>query len=342
MKIAQVSPPIERVPPHLYGGVERIVSYLTEQLVANGHDVTLFASGDSETKAELVACCEKALRLDQAVRDYTPYFLIQLEQVRERIHKFDIIHFHTELLHYPLCRQIGKKAVTTLHGRLDFPDLAPFFSHFKDSQVVSISNAQRVPLPDLNYLATIYHGLPPELLRFSPKPQGGYLAFLGRICPEKRPDRAIEIATRAGLPLQIAAKVGRVDQAYWDEFIKPMIKANPHVEYVGEIDEKQKKSFLGNALALLNPIEMPEPFGLVMIEAISCGTPAVVFRGGSVDEVIEHGVSGFVVESVDEAVLAVQNVAKLDRQVVRKAFERRFSVMHMARNYTDLYKHLAS
>lgn len=340
MKIAQVSPPIERVPPHMYGGTERIVSFLTEQLVADGHDVTLFASGNSETKAKLIACCDKALRLDAAVKDYLPHLIIQMEQVREHASRFDIIHFHTDLLHYPLCRQIGKKAVTTLHGRLDFPDLVPFFKFFNDSQVVSISNAQRGPLPDLNYVATIHHGLPENLLPYSPKARGGYLAFLGRICPEKRPDRAIEISKRAGVPLKIAAKVDRVDQSYYDELVKPMIAANPHVEYIGEIDEKQKATFLGDALALLNPIDMPEPFGLVMIEAFSCGTPAVVFRRGSVGEVMEHGVSGLIVESVDEAVEACRRVGSLDRAAVRNTFERRFTASRMARDYVALYRRM--
>jgi glycosyltransferase involved in cell wall biosynthesis len=342
MKIAQVSPPIERVPPHLYGGTERIVSYLTEQLVADGHEVTLFASGDSETRATLVACSEKALRLDPRVRDYTPHLLIQVEQVRQMADQFDVIHFHSDLMHYPLARQIGRKALTTLHGRLDFPDLVPFFKYFSDSQVVSISNAQRGPLPDLNYLATIPHGLPEHLLRFSPQARGGYLAFLGRICPEKRPDRAIEISGRAGIPLRIAAKVDRVDQAYWDELIKPLVAANPHVEYIGEIDETQKEAFLGDALALLNPIDMPEPFGLVMIEAISCGTPAVSFRRGSVSEVLEQGVSGLIVESVDEAVEAVRDVGALDRAAVRGAFERRFTATRMAKAYAELYARITA
>jgi glycosyltransferase involved in cell wall biosynthesis len=342
MRLAQVSPPIERVPPHFYGGTERIVSYLTEQLVADGQDVTLFASGDSVTQAELVACSAKALRLDPAVRDYTPHLLIQIEQVRQQADRFDVIHFHTDLMHYPLSRQLGRKALTTLHGRLDFPDLVPFFSHFNDAQVVSISNAQRGPLPNLNYLANIPHGLPRDLLPFSPKASGGYLAFLGRICPEKRPDRAIEISKRAGLPLRIAAKVDRVDQAYWDELIRPMVEANPHVEYIGEIDETQKAGFLGDALALLNPIDMPEPFGLVMIESISCGTPAVSYRRGSVSEVLEDGVSGLIVDSEDAAVEAVRRIGTLDRAGVRAAFERRFTVEHMARQYVELYRQLAS
>ena len=340
MKIAQVAPPIERVPPHKYGGTERIVSFLTEQLVADGHDITLFASGDSQTKATLISCCDKALRLDPAVREYLPHLIIQIEQVRQYADRFDVVHFHTDLLHYPLCRQLGKKAVTTLHGRLDFPDLVPYFKFFTDSQVVSISNAQRGPLPNLNYVATIHHGLPENLLPYSPRASGGYLAFLGRICPEKCPDRAIEISKRAGLPLKIAAKVDRVDQAYYDERIKPMIAANPHVKYIGEIDEKQKAAFLGNAVALLNPIDMPEPFGLVMIEAFSCGTPAVVFRRGSVAEVMEHGVSGLVVESVDEAVEACRLVGSLDRAAVRHTFERRFTASQMAQNYVDLYRRI--
>jgi glycosyltransferase involved in cell wall biosynthesis len=341
MKIAQISPPIERTPPHLYGGTERIVSYLTEQLVADGHEVTLFASGDSVTKAELVPCCSRALRLDKDVIDFTPYLVTQLEQVRQRAHLFDVVHFHTDLLHYPLSREIGKRAITTLHGRLDFPALAPFFEFFGESQVISISNSQRSPLPRLNYLATIQHGLPEDLLRFSPTAHGGYLAFLGRICPEKRPDRAIEIAKRADLPLLIAAKVDRVDETYWTDKIEPLVQANPNVKYIGEIDERQKENFLGDALALLSPIDHPEPFGLVMIEAMACGTPAIAFRRGSVEEVLEDGVSGFIVETVDEAVEAVRNAAALDRSVVRNAFIQRFSAKRMAQQYEEIYSWLA-
>jgi glycosyltransferase involved in cell wall biosynthesis len=338
MKIAQVSPPIERVPPHTYGGTERIVSFLTEQLVADGHEVTLFASGDSVTKAKLVATSKKSLRLDPRVKDYLPHLLIQIEEVRRHADQFDIVHFHTDLMHYPVACQLGRKALTTLHGRLDFPDLAPFFEYFHDTQVVSISKAQREPQPRLNYLATIHHGLPDNLLRFSPQAKGGYLAFLGRICPEKRPDRAIGISKRAGLPLKIAGKVDRVDRAYYDKDIKPLIDENSHVEYIGEIGDKQKETFLGDALALLNPIDMPEPFGLVMIEAFSCGTPVVVYRRGSVSEVMEHGVSGFIVESDDEAVDALLRVGSLDRAKVRKVFERRFTAERMARNYAELYQ----
>jgi glycosyltransferase involved in cell wall biosynthesis len=342
MRIAQVSPPIERVPPHTYGGTERIVSFLTEQLVADGHDVTLFASGDSVTNAELVPCSEKALRLDAGVKDYLPHLLIQIDQVRRQADQFDIVHFHTDLMHYPLACQLGKKALTTLHGRLDFPDLVPFFKYFNNTQVVSISDAQRAPQPHLNYLTTIHHGLPENLLRFSPKAKGGYLAFLGRICAEKRPDWAIETSKRAGLPLKIAAKVDRVDQAYYDDLIKPMIAANSHVEYIGEIDEKQKEVFLGDAIALLNLIDMPEPFGLVMIEAFSCGTPVVVYRSGSVSEVMEHGVCGFIVESKDETVDALCRVGSLDRAKVRNTFERRFTAARMAQDYTKLYQRIAA
>jgi glycosyltransferase involved in cell wall biosynthesis len=340
MKIAQVSPPIERVPPHTYGGTERIVSFLTDQLVADGHHVTLFASGDSITKAELVPCSDKALRLDPRVKDYLPYLLKQVEQVRRQADEFDIIHFHTDLVHYPVAFQLGKKALTTLHGRLDFPDLVPFFEYFNETQVVSVSNAQREPQPHLNYLTTIHHGLPENLLRYSPKAKGGYLAFLGRICPEKRPDLAIDISKRARFPLKIAAKVDRVDQAYYNERIKPMIAANPHVEYIGEINEKEKETFLGDAVALLNLIDMPEPFGLVMIEAFSCGTPVVVYRRGSVSEVMEDGVSGFVVESEKEAIKALRRVWSLDRANVRKIFERRFTAARMARDYVALYQRL--
>jgi glycosyltransferase involved in cell wall biosynthesis len=340
MKIAQVAPLHERVPPKLYGGTERIVSYLTEELVRQGHEVTLFASGDSVTKAELVRCCDLALRLNPAARDPLPYHIIMLEQVRQRAHEFDVVHFHIDLLHFPLIREFADRTVTTTHGRLDLVDLTPFYRMFPDIPLVSISDDQRKPIADANWVGTVHHGLPRDLLPFRPKAAGGYLAFLGRISPEKRPDRAIRIAAEAGMPLRIAAKVDKADQAYWDEVIKPMIDAQPNVEFIGEIDEHEKAAFLGNAAALLFPVDWPEPFGLVMIEAMACGTPVIAFRCGSVPEIIEHGRSGLIVDTVEAAVEAVGRLNTLDRSGVRRCFERRFTVERMAADYLDIYRSL--
>ncbi|HZH53752.1 MAG TPA: glycosyltransferase family 4 protein [Microvirga sp.] len=337
MKIAQVAPLYERVPPKLYGGTERIVSYLTEELVRQGHDVTLFASGDSITKARLVRCCDLALRLNPAVKDPLPYHIMMLEEVRQRSHEFDVIHFHIDLMHFPLIRDFADRTVTTTHGRLDLIDLAPFYRMFPDIPLVSISDDQRKPVADANWVGTVHHGLPRNLLPFLPNPAGGYLAFLGRISPEKRPDRAIRIAAQAGMPLKIAAKVDKADQVYWDETIKPMIEAHPNVEFIGEIGEAEKADFLGNADALLFPVDWPEPFGLVMIEAMACGTPVIAFRQGSVPEVIEQGVSGFIVDTVEEAVEAVRMIKVLDRAEVRRCFDRRFTVERMAKDYLDIY-----
>jgi glycosyltransferase involved in cell wall biosynthesis len=340
MKIAQIAPLAERCPPQLYGGTERIVSYLTEELVRQGHEVTLFASGDSETSARLISGAPMALRLNPAVRDPLPYHLAMIEEVRRRAGEFDVLHFHIDLLHYPLAAAFADKMVTTLHGRLDLPDLPHFYSAFSDLPVVSISDDQRRPLPMVNWLGTVHHGLPRALLPFNASPRGDYLAFLGRISPEKRPDRAIEIATRAGMKLKIAAKVDRVDQAYWAEAIHPLVAATPDVEFVGEIDERQKAAFLGNARALLFPIDWPEPFGLVMIEAMACGTPVVAFNEGSVPEVIDDGVSGFRVRDVAEAVAAVKVVHRLDRFRVRATFDRRFTSRRMAEDYLAIYRNL--
>jgi len=340
MRIAQIAPLHKRVPPRLYGGTERVVSYLTEELVRRGHDVTLFASGDSVTSAELVPCCREALRLDPAVRDALPYHVMQLEEVRARADEFDVLHFHTDLLHFPLFRDLRDRVVTTLHGRLDLPDLGPFHAAFPDMPLVSISKAQRRPMPDVTWVGNVPHGLPRNLLPWQPAPRGDYLAFLGRISAEKGPDRAIEIATKAGVPLKIAAKVDEADRTYWTQTIEPMIRGNKLVEFVGEIGEHQKADFLGHARALLFPIDWPEPFGLVMIEAMACGTPVIAFRRGAVPEVIEPGVSGFIVESVDEAVAAVKELDGLNRLLVRRAFERRFTVDAMARAYLDVYRTL--
>ena len=341
MKIAQIAPLAESCPPKLYGGTERVVSYLTEELVAQGHEVTLFASGDSKTSAELVPCSQMALRLNPAVKDALPYHMLMLDQVRRRADEFDVIHFHIDVLQFPLIHAFADKTATTLHGRLDQADLHAFYSAFPEVPLVSISYHQRHPLPQgLNWAGSVYHGIPKDLLPFSPRPRDDYLAFLGRISPEKRPDRAIEIAARAGLPLKIAAKVDKADKDYWEEVIEPMIKANSSVEFIGEIGEHEKAEFLGNARALLFPIDWPEPFGLVMIEAMACGTPVVAFKAGSVPEIIDNGVNGVVVETIDQAVEAVLRLESLDRAKVRAAFEKRFTVERMALGYLDIYRSL--
>ena len=337
MRIAQIAPLTESVPPQRYGGTERIVSYLTDELVIQGHEVTLFASGDLRTAADLVSCSEIALRHNTLVNDPYPYHLLMLEKVRQRASDFDILHFHTDYLHFPLVRQLGEDAVTTLHGRLDLPDPKGLFLEFSDLPLVSISNDQRRPLAIVNWVGTVYHGLPRDLLPFQLDPKGGYLAFLGRISPEKRPDRAIEIAARAGAPLKIAAKIDKADQTYWDDVISPMVHAYRNVEFIGEITEREKAEFLGNAQALLFPIDWPEPFGLVMIEAMSCGTPIIGFRNGSVPEVLTQGVSGYTVNSIDEAVEAVSRIETLDRRKVRACFELRFTVERMTTDYVSLY-----
>ncbi|QRE72895.1 glycosyltransferase family 4 protein [Methylobacterium aquaticum] len=340
MRIAQVAPLAEAVPPKFYGGTERVVSWLTEELVRQGHDVTLFASGDSETSAKLVACCPEGLRL-AGIRDHVASHLAMLYHLRRRADEFDIIHFHIDLLQYPLFEEFNHKCVTTLHGRLDVPDFMPVYRTFTGMPLVSISDHQRGPMPEnANWLETIHHGLPAENCRFSPNPKdGGYLAFLGRISPEKRPDRAIEIAKASGVKLKIAAKVDKADQEYWDEVIEPMTH-HPLVEYIGEINEDQKHEFLGNALALAFPIDWPEPFGLVMIEAMSAGTPVIAWRNGSVPEVIKDGVSGVVVESMDEAIAAVETCKAMSREGVRRYFETRFTASVMARSYVAAYESL--
>ncbi|MGO8781284.1 MAG: glycosyltransferase family 4 protein [Rhodomicrobium sp.] len=341
MKIAQIAPLAESCPPRLYGGTERIVSYLTEELVTQGHEVTLFATGDSQTGAELVPCAEMALRLNPAVKDAIPYHMIMLDRVRRRAAEFDVLHFHIDLLQFPLIHEFAGKTVTTLHGRLDLPDLQPFYAAFPKTPLASISYSQRAPMPPaVNWAGNVYHGLPPGLLPYSAHAKGGYLAFLGRISPEKRPDRAIEIAVRTGLPLKIAAKIDNFDRAYWTGIVRPMIDGNQNVEFVGEIDDYQKTRFLGDALALLFPIDWPEPFGLVMIEAMACGTPVVAYPSGSVSEVIDEGETGFVVKDIGEAAEAVWRAARLDRAKVRAGFERRFTVERMAQSYLEIYNSL--
>ena len=340
MRIAQVAPLAESVPPQLYGGTERVVAFLTEELVRLGHDVTLFASGDSRTSARLVAAWPVAIRLDGTCRDSLTPHILMLEEVAKRADEFDIIHFHISQFHFPLARRLRVPHVTTLHGRLDIPEIRPLYREFDDMPVVSISDAQRGPLPEAAWAATVPHGLPLNMLRFH-QGQGDYLAFLGRIAPEKRPDRAIAIATACGQRLRIAAKVDPADQEYFERKIRPLL-ANPLVDYIGEINEAQKDDFLGHAHALLFPIDWPEPFGLVMIEALACGVPVVAFRGGSVPEIIDHGVTGFVVNSIDEAVAAAREVPNLDRRQCREVFERRFSVSRMAGDYLTIYRQLIS
>ncbi|BDV37457.1 glycosyl transferase [Methylocystis bryophila] len=329
---------MESVPPTLYGGTERIVSYLTEELVRQGHEVTLFASGGSRTAAELVASAPRPLRLSR-VRDPAPYNVLQLEHVRQRLDEFDVLHFHTDYMHFPMLRDLAAVAVTTMHGRLDFPELAPLFHEFHRTPLVSISAHQRRPLR-ANFVATVPHGLPRDLYALSREASGGYLAFLGRISPEKGPTTAIEIARRAGMKLKIAAKVDMADQEYFKEMVRPLLNQS-HVEFIGEIGEDQKGAFLGQAKALLFPIDWPEPFGLVMIEAMACGTPVIAHRRGSVPEIIEHGVSGFIVDSLEEAVAAAGAIDGLDRAAVRRCFEARFTAEIMARSYVRLYERLA-
>jgi len=339
MRIAQIAPLMESVPPRLYGGTERVVSYLTEELVRMGHSVTLFASGDSTTSAELVSCVPVALRLDDNVRDVIPYYMLMLDRVREAAGNFDILHFHIEQFHFPVVRPLAGRTVTTLHGRQDLPDLKSLFAGFADMPLVAISEAQRRMLPHAHIVSTIHHGLPVDRHAPSYEPRGGYLAFLGRIAPEKRPDRAVAIARRAGLPLKIAAKVDRADRDYFRDVIAPLL--GPDVEFVGEIADAAKSEFLGNALALLFPIDWPEPFGLSMIEAMACGTPVLAFRHGSVTEVVDDGVTGFTVDTVEEAEAALPAVIALDRRQVRRRFEERFSAARMAADYLKVYRKLA-
>jgi glycosyltransferase involved in cell wall biosynthesis len=338
VRIAQVSPLYESVPPQAYGGTERVVSFLTEELVRQGHDVTLFASGDSQTAARLVPMTPHALRLGQS-DDALAHHVLMIDRVARVGRQFDVVHFHIDYVHFPLSRRERYTHLTTLHGRLDIPDLQPLYDEFREMPVVSISGAQRAPLPQANWQATVYHGLPADLFAFQAEPEG-YLAFLGRISPEKRVDRAVEIARRTGMRLRVAAKVDDADRRYFETEIAPLFEL-PFVEFVGEIGEAEKQRFLGGATALLFPIDWREPFGLVMIEAMACGTPVVAWRGGSVDEVISDGVSGFVVEDLDESVDATYRAAMLDRRQCREAFEQRFTADRMARDYVTVYERLA-
>jgi glycosyltransferase involved in cell wall biosynthesis len=340
MKIAQIAPLYETVPPLLYGGTERIVAYLTDALVDLGHEVTLFSSADAMTKADLVAVRDCSLRLDPAPlkSDFAAHLSL-LHEVRRQAHRFDILHFHIDLLHFAMFEDLAARTVTTLHGRLDLKDLPEAYARWPQFPLVSISNSQRKPMAVGNWAATVQHGLPADLHAPSEKP-GQYLAFLGRISPEKRPDRAIAIAKRAGMKLKIAAKVDAADATYYRDEIAPLITGNDVVEFVGEIGDGQKSAFLGNAAALLFPIDWPEPFGLVMIEAMACGTPVVAWRRGSVPEIVDDGVTGFIVNSEEEAAAAVARIGTLDRRRIREVFDRRFSAKAMAERYLGVYETL--
>jgi glycosyltransferase involved in cell wall biosynthesis len=337
MRIAQVAPLYESVPPRLYGGTERVVSYLTEALVQLGHEVTLFASGDSVTGAELVACCPEALRLDPNSVDPLAHHVVQLERVLAHADQFDLIHWHVDYLHYPFSIRQQYAHVTTLHGRLDLPELAMIYQQYSGVPVVSISDAQRVPIPWANWVGTVYHGLPESLYAFRPSP-GKYLAFLGRISPEKRVDRAIRIAAATGIPLKVAAKVDAVDREYFAT-IEPLFD-HPLVDFIGEIGESGKSDFLGGALGLLFPIDWPEPFGLAVIESLACGTPVVAYDGGSLPELLGSGEGGFIVREFDEAVQAVRSLAAIDRRRCRRLFLERFTARRMATDYVRLYQRL--
>ncbi|MEO8714619.1 MAG: glycosyltransferase family 4 protein [Acetobacteraceae bacterium] len=340
MRIAQIAPLFEAVPPKLYGGTERVVSSLTEELVAMGHDVTLFASGDSITSATLAPMRDQALRLDPSVKDWIAYYMRMMELVARRAHEFDVLHFHTDYFPLSLFSRQRTPFVTTLHGRLDLPEFKTIYETFPDAPFVSISDDQRRPIPGLNWVRTVLHGMPERKLM--PRPVGqDYFAFLGRISPEKGVDKAIRIAGAAGVKLKIAAKVDVADQKYWDEEIKPLLDRSPHAEFIGEINDAEKSEFLSGAHALLFPIDWPEPFGLVMIEAMACGTPVIAFPCGSVPEVIYHGLTGFIVPDEAAAVRAIGDLGRLDRLQVRRQFERRFSARRMAEDYLSVYEELA-
>jgi glycosyltransferase involved in cell wall biosynthesis len=339
MRIAQIAPLHESVPPLRYGGTERVVYYLSEELVRRGHEVTLFASGDSRTSAELCACVPESLRLAGCGSNPTVQEAIQLDQVLNQVDRFDVLHFHTGHIPFPVLNRLEVPHLSTVHGPLDSPEQTALFNHFDRVPLVSISENQRRPVSQANWLGTIHHGLPTDLYSFVAEP-ADYLAFVGRISPEKRLDRAIEIAMAVGLPLKVAAKIDPVDRDYFHRQIEPMMLGNPLVEFVGEVDDQGKQELLGNALALLFPIDWPEPFGLVMIEANACGTPVIAWRRGSTPEVINDGVNGCLVESIGEAIAAVDRVERMDRSRVRSHFEVRFSVTRQAEDYEQLYRHL--
>jgi glycosyltransferase involved in cell wall biosynthesis len=340
MRIAQIAPLVESVPPILYGGTERVVSWLTEELVALGHEVTLFASGDSVTEAALEPIVPCSLRL-AGIHNSTPYNIIMLDQVASRQAEFDVLHFHIDFFHYPLFRRLAHKTLTTLHGRQDLPEMPDIYRAFPHMPLVSISNHQRKPVPQVNWRGTVYHGLPEDLLKEGCG-EGGYLAFLGRICAEKGILPAIEIARRAGLRLKVAAKVDPADREYFEREVRPALGVSPHVDFIGEIGDADKSAFLGQARALLFPISWPEPFGLVMIESMACGTPVIAFNCGSVPEIMEDGLTGFVVDDVDGAVAATAKLDQLFRPSIRSRFEERFSSRAMAREYVRIYQELAN
>jgi glycosyltransferase involved in cell wall biosynthesis len=339
MKIAQIAPLTESVPPSLYGGTERVVAYLTDELCRMGHDVTLFASGDSHTAARLVPQCDRALRLGAGLTDSLAAHLLMIEQVARAAHDFDVLHFHVAPLHFPAMRRVPVPQLSTLHGRLDLPELDPLYREYAEMPVISISNAQRKPLPHAWWVETVYHGLPADEFRFTSEPDD-YFAFLGRISPEKRLDRAIAIARACGRPIRVAAKVDPMDVQYFHEEIEPLLD-DPLVEFIGEIGDADKNEFLGRARALLFPIDWPEPFGLVLIESLACGTPVVAFRGGSVPEMLEDGVTGFIVGDLEQAVAAAGRVDELSRESCRDAFERRFTAARMAADYVRVYERFA-
>ncbi len=339
MRIALISPLAEAIPPKLYGGTERVIWWLTEELVALGHDITLFASGDSQTSARLVPCSETGLRL-AGINDHLASLLAMLDRVLRVANQFDVLHFHIDFLHFPMFRHMAGKCLTTLHGRQDLRDFWPAYETFPEMKLVSISDNQRIPIADANFVGTVHHGMPRGLIPAG-SGNGDYLAFVGRISPEKRPDRAIEIARRSGVKLKIAAKVDTVDATYFQNHIKPLLD-DPLIEFVGEIGDADKPSFFGDARALLFPVDWPEPFGLVMIEAMAAGTPVIAWPNGSVPEVVEHGRSGYLVESIDQAVAAVEAAARLSRAGIRAAFEQRFTADRMARDYLRLYEGLTA
>ena len=339
MRIAQIAPVCESVPPKGYGGTERVVSWLTEELVRRGHRVTLFASGDSRTRGRLVPVVERAVDRGDG-SDSVMAHILEIGAVQRRLAEFDVLHSHIDYLAFPAFRDSDPPLVTTLHGRLDIAELAPIVRHFWQRPLVSISDSQRAPLPAANWVATVHHGLPEPVCPFNPAPRGQYLAFLGRVSPEKGLDRAIEIARRAGQRLRVAAKIDSSEESYWRSRIAPLV-SDPLIEFVGEVNEEQTPALLGNAKALLFPIDWPEPFGLAMIEAMSCGTPVIAWPHGSVPEIVEHGVTGYIVSSIEQALAALHDAGKLDRAQVRRRFEERFSAARMAQDYLRVYRGLA-